>query len=820
MDIQYVGEHLLPGQIGRLSVIAAFIFSLAASCAFAFATGKTGAPADSWKRTGRIAFLIHAAAIAGIVGSLFHIIFNHYFEYQYAWQHSSRALPMKYILSSFWEGQEGSFLLWMFWQAVLGIILMLRAREWEAPVLAVIAVTQAFLGSMLLGIYIGDYKVGSNPFLLLRQTMEAPIFSNANYLNMIEDGNGLNPLLQNYWMTIHPPTLFLGFAATIVPFAFVIAALWKRDYKSWVGQTISWSLFATVILGMGILMGGAWAYESLTFGGFWAWDPVENASLVPWLTLVGGLHCLLIYKHTERALRLTFGLFILTFLFVLYSTFLTRSGILGDTSVHSFTDLGMSGQLIFFMLFFVILSLLFLAIRWKEIPSVQEEEKLSSREFWLFIGALILTLSAFQITFSTSIPVWNKLLILLRKIPLLAGLIQKDLAPPVDVAHHYNSIQVWIAIIIAALSAVAQFLRYKKSDTGKLFRALLIPALVAAALTAVASIGLKIYPVQYVLLLLFSFFAIAANTNYLLRALNGKLNVGGASVAHVGFALILIGALIPNYKQRVISVNQTVDFGENFDEKNKRENILLRKNQPVLMQDYLVTYKGDSVSGVNNYYIVQYAKIDSSSGNVREEFVLHPNAQINPKMGLIANPDTRHYWTKDVYTHVTSVPDKKAREEAEGKFETDTVAIGDTFYLAKAYAVLEGLEPNPQHEKYQPEPDDIAVGARLKLYTLDNKTFTAQPVYLIRNRTAIGIEDEVKELGATLRVEKIIPETQQIVIGVKQKDLENDFIIMKAIIFPYINVLWLGSLMMAFGVIVSLLRRSRENVRNLKREKA
>lgn len=813
MDIQYTGEHLLPGQIGRLSIIIAFVFALTASVAYVISATRDALQAASWKRFARIAFFIHGTAILGIVAALFYIIFNHFFEYQYAWQHSSRALPVKYILSCFWEGQEGSFLLWSFWHVVLGTVLIFRAGKWEAPALAVVAITQAFLGSMLLGMYVGDYKIGSNPFLLLRQTMDAPIFAQENYLQFIEDGNGLNPLLQNYWMTIHPPVLFLGFAATIIPFAFVIASLWKKDYTGWVGQTLSWSIFASLALGAGILMGGAWAYESLTFGGFWAWDPVENASLVPWLTLVAGLHGLLIYKHTGRALRLTYGLFILTFLFILYSTFLTRSGILGDTSVHSFTDLGMSGQLVFFMLFFVLLSLAFLVKDWKQIPSIHEEEKLASREFWLFIGALILTLSALQITFTTSIPVWNKFLVLFRKIPGLGGLLQKDLAPPVDVAAHYNGIQVWIAIIVALLSAAVQFLRYKNSDTKKFFQALILPAVISAALTAIIAFALKIYPPQYVLLLFASLFAVAANFDYLFTALKGKLNVGGASVAHVGFGLILVGALIPNYTQRVISVNDSVDFGNSFDEKSKRENILLRKGKPVLMHDYMVTYTADSVSGADNFYVVHYAQIDKKTGDVREEFTLYPNAQINPKMGLIANPDTRHYFTKDIYTHVTSVPDKKGSEEAQTQFELDTVAIGDTFYLAKAFAVLENLEPNPQSEKYQPLPTDIAVGINIKLHTLDDQVFSSKPIYLIRDRTASAIDDEVKDLGVTLRVERILPETEEIVIGYKQKDMDNDFIIMKAIVFPYINVLWLGSLMMAFGMLISLLKRYRDNLR-------
>ncbi|HRF18374.1 MAG TPA: cytochrome c biogenesis protein CcsA, partial [Chitinophagaceae bacterium] len=209
-------------------------------------------------------------------------------------------------------------------------------------------------------------------------------------------------------MVIHPPVLFLGFATTIVPFAFAIAGLWKKDFGEWTKQTLPWSLFSAAVLGLGIMMGAIWAYESLSFGGYWAWDPVENASLVPWMILISGIHTLLIYKHTGNALRASYLFMILSFGFILYSTFLTRSGILGEASVHAFTDLGMNWQLLTFLLAFVIPALVLFAIRYKEIPAIQKEEHTSSREFWMFIGSLIFFLSAILIIGQTSLPVINK----------------------------------------------------------------------------------------------------------------------------------------------------------------------------------------------------------------------------------------------------------------------------------------------------------------------------------------------------------------------------------------------------------------------------
>ena len=152
---------------------------------------------------------------------------------------------------------------------------------------------------MIIGIYIADIKIGTSPFVLVRNLDEnigLPWTQMENYLQIVPqfmDGRGLNPLLQNYWMVIHPPVLFLGFALTMIPFCYAISALWKKEYSKWVNQALPWTYAGIMVLGTGILMGGAWAYEALSFGGFWAWDPVENASILPWILLVAGMHTLL-----------------------------------------------------------------------------------------------------------------------------------------------------------------------------------------------------------------------------------------------------------------------------------------------------------------------------------------------------------------------------------------------------------------------------------------------------------------------------------------------------------------------------------------------
>ncbi len=228
------------------------------------------------------------------------------------------------------------------------------------------------------------------------------------------------------------------------------------------------------------MMGAAWAYESLTFGGYWAWDPVENASLVPWLILVAGIHTLLIYKHSGHSLRSTYLFLFLTFIFILYSTFLTRSGILGEASVHAFTDLGMNGQLYLLLYVFTWLPAFLVATTFnqklitgvtgivlllasyfinvpaiafltiltglgfviyqmqKQIPAVTKEESSYSREFWMFIGSLVFFFSAIVIISKTSLPVFNKIFDI-------------KLAAPEDEEMAYNQIQIFVAIIIGLL---------------------------------------------------------------------------------------------------------------------------------------------------------------------------------------------------------------------------------------------------------------------------------------------------------------------------------------------------------------------------------
>ncbi|MCS4225185.1 heme lyase CcmF/NrfE family subunit [Sphingobacterium sp. BIGb0165] len=817
MDVNYVGEHLLPGQIGQFFIVLSFGAALLSCIAYFFATKNP--EETSWKKIARIGFWINAVSVVAIGATLFYIIYNHLFEYNYAWAHSSKTLPTYYIISSFWEGQEGSFWLWMFWQAVLGTILLFKAKSWENSVMTFVMLCQAFLASMIVGVEIFGLRIGSSPFILLRDAMDIPILKQANYLSLITDGNGLNPLLQNYWMVIHPPTLFLGFASMIVPFAYATGALWTKRYKEWISAALPWALFAVMILGAGIIMGSFWAYEALNFGGFWAWDPVENASIIPWFTLIAAVHVMIAYKNSGHSYFTATFLAMISFVLVIYASYLTRSGVLGETSVHSFTDLGMSGQLILFNVAFLVIMVVFLVVKKKEMPITEKDEEIYSREFWLFIGALVLTVACAQIIASTSIPVFNKIF-------------GTKVAPPLEPIQHYNKWQSGFAVIVMIMTGFTQFLKYKRSDSRKFLASTVASLAVAIILTAIISYFTKTYTnLIYILITFASIFCILANIRVLGDAVKGKWKLAGSSVAHIGFGLLLIGAMVAAATNEVISVNNTGYIAvSGFDKVEKPgENLFLTEGEPVQMGEYKITYIGDSIVAPNTYYKIKYERVDEETGKVKEEFVLQPFAQNNAKMGgLIGTPATKHYITHDVYTLITAAAaesqaqhSKTANEEKTG-FEdyeepaTYQVNIGDTLRYRNGYYVIEGLNKEAQLEKIPKGPNDVMVGLKIKVVAADNKQYEVQPIYLIKDGGIYDFNKDVTDQGLKFRFTGIKPDKDKLEIMVYQKPLpEKKWVVFKAIKFPYINFFWCGTIIMTIGFIMSIVRRNKEEKRKL-----
>lgn len=916
--MEYIGENLLPGQIGHLCVVLSFVAALLATFAYFFATKKREtAEGEGWRNIGRFSFLMHGLATLGIIGSLFYLLTGKMYEYQYAWANVSDDLPGQYIFSAFWKEQQGSFLLWSFWHIVLGIVLILRAGKWEAPVLTIVALAETFIASMILGLYFGDFRLGASPFELLRDTMDAPIFAQADYLTQIK-GNGLNPLLQNYWMTIHPPTLFLGFASTIVPFAYAVAGLWTREHKEWLKPALAWSLFSGAILGTGILMGGAWAYEALSFAGYWAWDPVENSSLVPWITLVAGIHTNLVARSTGYSIRSTYGFYLMTFVLILYSTYLTRSGILGDTSAHAFTEMGLGFQLLLFIFAFSILGLALWILRYKEVPEIKKEESATSREFWMFIGSLVLLFSAILITGATSLPVFNKLF-------------GTDWALKDPVEHH-NRYQLWIAVFIGFLTAIGQWMRYGERNwttyAKKFGLHIGIAAVGAAALTALNALWINVNAWQLYTLLFAGMFTVVANADYLISVLKGNLKLAGSAISHLGFGILVLGVMSTGLGKDWISTNSFAMEGliEGMGADALNKNVLLMKEAPMPIRDFTATYLKDTVERQTRTFTVKFQRRDEAGYFSGEEFTLTPNVMYDREFTKVvaSNPSTKHYWNYDIFTHVSSLPlaelDPKVAKQQEDslKFEQYEAVVGDTIFTKKHFIIVEGLtspptradyksqkgdvaaglklrvcnlddpksylaEPfillnsqgifradanvsqlatrirlspeksasamlrlrdfkikqgetfefngnritllgfdnTPQHPDYQKQEGDIAVAAQLQIVAPDGSSHKAWPVYCIRGREVINLPYFVKEIGLHVNLQNILPSEQSMIfvlaqpnndktpipVEIAENAARSDYIVLEAIIFPGINFVWIGSIMMMLGLGIALWRR-------------
>ena len=841
--------HYFIGNLGHILLIGSFILSLAAAYGYFRSTRFPDESEDwkSWKNFGRYLFIVHGILAIGAVTTLFIIINRGYFEYHYAYSHSSSILPVYYQISAFWEGQEGSFLLWIFWNVLLGFVLIKTNKFWEAPVMVVFALVQAFLLSMILGVVIGNLKVGSSPFMLLRDVMDAPIFKmDPDFIP--EDGSGLNPLLQNYWMVIHPPTLFLGFATTLIPFAYCFAGLWIGKFKEWIRPALPWALFSGAVLGVGILMGAYWAYETLNFGGYWNWDPVENAVYVPWLVLIAAIHTMIAYKNSTSALKAAMILSMSAFLLIVYSTFLTRSGILGDSSVHSFTDLGLSGQLLIYLLAFLGGTILICILKWKKIGSDEKEVSTYSREFWIFMGATVLCLMGFQVIIPTSIPVWNSIMNNLG--------IESNLAPSPDQIQFYTKWQIWGGILVAILSGTGQFFWWSKMDKDKLKNVVKGPIVISVVLTGIIIIisskqflnpfyeeveageTSKVVSALtgYFLLLLTGIYSIVANTTILIDRWKTNINLSGGAIVHIGVALMLLGILLSSGYSKIVSLNFTGQVWAQ-DEHLNTKNLRLILNEPVRMGEYSLLFTGsrkkvkglkgyvdendliiinktqaiarvnetgsfqkgdtlDLIDPESSYFEVQYTKNDKT-------FTLFPRIQKNEQMGIVVSPDINHRLTFDLYTHITAYSGQ-IEEKEWSETQEELVQLKKPFFVNDYVATLEKVERIAKVEGVELTENDVAVKAFITVQG-ERKDYTAEPIYIIKNMSAGMIPYTIGDLGVKLSILEIDPKNDAFKIGINTT--QKDWIIMEAVEKPYINLLWLGTLILVIGFGIAIRRR-------------
>jgi cytochrome c-type biogenesis protein CcmF len=584
-----------------------------------------------------------------------------------------------------------------------------------------------------------------------------------------------------------------------------------KDWGGWVKAALPWTLLSACVLGTGIMMGGKWAYESLSFGGYWAWDPVENAVLVPWLILVAGLHCMAIFNSTKNALRASYFFIILAYLFVLYSTFLTRTGILGDTSVHAFTEAGTAmNVLIGIFVIAIPIPVFFMYFKnYKKIPTIQKEEDITSREFWMFIGALILFLSALFIISITSLPVYNRIF-------------GSNIAEPADREFAYNKVLVLVAVIVGLLTGASQFLKYKNTGKKYLIKKLSWPLGISFAATILLTI---FYPLEFTkkgpgfliaiyIALFASIFSLIANAFYLRTVLKWNLKAGGAAISHLGFALLIGGMLISSGNRKVISDNSKTGLFIPFakdptgrSNEDPMENLTLLKGVPTPMGKYIVTYVNDSASNEKDrtFYNLHFQKKDSVTGKVDEDFMLTPDAYRMKDNNLTSNPGTKHYLTHDIFTYISTISVANSENDTS-TFRQHDMAIGDSVFYSKGYFVLNKIEKNPQNERFNFSPIDTALVADITVYGNDGTIHKAYPALSIKNQELTLINDTVISQNLYFNFSGITGNSK-FKINSKETDKLTDFITLKAYYFPYINLVWLGLVIMSCGFVISLVNR-------------
>ncbi len=501
--MEYLSHLYLPGAV---AVWSALFFALATLWGYARAlTTTNGSPGDNGSLVfARRAYGFFALSILLCALVLLLLLVTRDFRVEYVFQYSGMDLPWYYQLAAFWAGQKGSFMIWLFWGTMLGLLVRRTTGRSEPAVMGIYTLT--LLGLLLI-------LVRENPFVMLRHT---PV-----------DGQGLNPLLQDNWMVIHPPIMFVGYAASAIPFAFAMAALWRRKYDGWAARAFPWALGGFLVLGTAILMGGYWAYKTLGWGGYWGWDPVENASFIPWLFGTVLIHGLYLERTKGRFRRANYVFTFLTYISVLYGTFLTRSGVLADFSVHSFVDLGISGWLTFLLGGFMVLGLYLIVSRWREIPTLPTEDPFLSRGTFLVLGTITILIAAFVITAGTSAPLLTK---------FMAS--QSQVGPS-----FYNKVNLPIAMLIAALLAVVPYLTWQGMKGRALLRKLAVP-MAFAVVVAVAAAVWRVRDGFHLVFILLAAMALATNLQKTIDKYRaGGLKALGGYLTHVGVGVILLGII-------------------------------------------------------------------------------------------------------------------------------------------------------------------------------------------------------------------------------------------------------------------------------------
>jgi cytochrome c-type biogenesis protein CcmF len=740
-----------PGQITMWLGLTAVVVS---SVCYLLANGKN--QNAGLRNAAKLSFVAFTAFVTIASLLLMHFILNHDFVYSYVARYSSRDLRLLYLFSSFWAGQEGSFLLWVVLGAWLGLFLIFRSGDKEPRIMFIYNLNNLFLMILL---------IKQSPFQMVP-------FPPA-------DGNGLNMLLQDPWMAIHPPIVFLGYAAFTIPFAYAVSAMWDRDYDAWIKPALPWAVFAFVTLGAGIIIGGFWSYKVLGWGGYWGWDPVENASLLPWLAGTALVHGMIL-QHTKKKLRKTnFALAAFSFVLVIYCTFLTRSGVLADFSVHSFVDLGITGWLILFMAVFVFISVWLFATRARQIPASSKEDlSYFSREFGLIAAMILLCLSCLVTGLGTSAP-------LITKVMETASKVSNEF---------YVDTNLPLAILLLFLLGFVPLMPWGKNSISKL-----IPKLPWALVGAVIALVVTLwsgYPGIGVLVLSVLAGAVTGmNLVFAVRLMRKRLVISSAALVHLGVGLMFVGIVASSSYDR----SEKVRFSEGVA-------------GAALGYDITFTPPKFSKDGKG---VRLHIPLDVKKGD--DQFTAEPDIYSertsNGETKRFVHPHIRRGLVSDLY--ISPVDFDPGTQEA-ARPNLLTIKKGQTVQR-HAYAItFEAFEiPNMMGKS---DLHEMTVGASIKASYKGGEPVTLKPILKVgqlpdrSGRVRLPGPEEahltLSSIDAGAKTISLIYEGPGAdSAGTEDEQSEPNSVIAEVSVKPGMTVLWLGTFLMLFGGSVGVVRR-------------
>jgi len=525
------------GQVGNLFQLLGLITGLAAFAFYIYSMqtkSSNHSKIADWFLLGQMA----CVSLASIV--LIYALATGYFKMEYVAQYTDRALPFIYKISGWWAGQAGSLLFWGWLVTVFASVEVFRIKRYDvkrrSAVLAVSALTASF-------------------FLILTVFVTSP-FKELDFFP--QDGMGMNPLLQNPGMLYHPPTLFLGYVGFTIVVGHAFAALISRETSSfWATDTRKWTLITWIFLTIGIVLGGEWAYVELGWGGYWAWDPVENASLLPWLTSTAYLHSIVLYERKGKLKIWSHILILLSFQMCLFGTFITRSGVLD--SVHTFAKSSLG---YFFLVFMIGTSAIFLAYLAPMIKRLSEDEEstfnFSSREGMFFLA------NWFFIGLTLVIAVGTMM-------PILSGIFMPE---KITVGiPYYNKVSAPFFMLILFASGAAPLLSYGKTENSDLTKKMLPSVVIMTAVMAgMFALGYK-NPLSIVLAGITTFSLVTIITQFAGGIKSGGFEIllknkrlYGGLIVHFGVVLMAYGIVASSFYN--VQTDKVLAPGESFQFKD------------------------------------------------------------------------------------------------------------------------------------------------------------------------------------------------------------------------------------------------------------